>query len=636
MTHAWGFHRTVCLLIAAGIGCAMTVPRASAAPTDLDDRWLSPAVLDALARAAKDAQWEDLDKQVHTLVLQRLTCDHLDKLTALNDMVYVLRAARYLPIADKVDATGKLSAWLVANRDVSRLLFRGLAEAKSPEEALKKFHALLSADEKRVLAYANLTVAFAVGQPMTHYVKQPDAATMAESFAWFTNPKTPFRYDLKAMPFELSQYLADTQLSLAERQWALQRYAQRADLASTYQDLKFDVKYFFHGAPKELTKHKYTLASILDVGGVCIDHAYFASQVCKAMGVPSAIIIGRNAAGGAHAWVANLRLRGSPPQLTAEWDSSTGRTEQQRYYTGTLTDPVSQNKIHDSELALLGAAALLPLDRREEADAATFLAAMVAPLVKAPPAGGVEELQKFAQAYNQGADRSKNPLADPRQIVAARKIDATLVEDLLVEAVNHNLAHRQVWDLVMELRGKKELSDACLNKLFDLLLTRTAKDYPDYSCLMVMKIAPTYADVARREAIYLKSIDVYRQRPDLQGQLMVAWGDDLLKQGKKDAALGAYQQVMAKMRDLTEVFLLAARHAQDLLVADKKTDAAIGMYRKLFAETKKPRQDGGYAQSAYFQLGKRLVDLLTEAGQADEAKKVQDKIGESFDPAIPE
>lgn len=634
MRHRQRRDKAVGSLLAIALVAGLPGTRAWAAPDAFDDRWLSAAVMEEFARAAKQPDWPSAEKRAQALIVQRLACGHLDKMGALNDLVYVLRASRYLPMADRADPTGKLSSWLAANRDVSRLLLRALPEAKSPEESLKKFQALLAADEKRVLAYANLAVAFAVSQPMTHYVKQPDPMAMLESFQWFTNPKGTFRYDLKAMPFELSQYLADTQLSLAERQWA-QRYAGRGDLAGTYLDVKFDGDYFFRGAPKKLTKLKYTLPNIPQADGVCLDQAYFASQVRKTMGVPATIVIGRNAAGGAHAWVAAVKIRTVGGQLTAEWDASTGRYEEQRYYTGMLTDPVSRRKIHDSELALLGAAARLPLDRREEADAATFLAAFTATRVSSPPPAGVEDLKKLAQDYTRSvADKPKAPKADLERITADRKIDASLVEDLLLEAVNDNLAHRQVWDLVLELRGARKLSDGCLNRLFDFLLARTAKDYPDYSCMMVLKIAPTYGDAARREAIYQQSVDVYRPRPDLQGQLLVALGDDLARQGKKDAAYKTYQQVIGRSRNLTEVFLLAVGHAQDLLLAAQKRDAAIQLYQQLFAETKKPRVDGGYAQSAYYQLGKRLVELLNDAGQKEEARKVQDKVGENYEPTI--
>jgi len=76
-----------------------------------------------------------------------------------------------------------------------------------------------------------------------------------------------------------------------------------------------------------------------------------------------------------------------------------------------------------------------------------------------------------------------------------------VVEDLLAEAANHNLANRQVWDMVVESRKAGTLSTKCLDGLFEFLVTRTAKDYPDYACQIVMRILPTYEDPNRRKSI---------------------------------------------------------------------------------------------------------------------------------------
>ncbi|MFB3893424.1 MAG: tetratricopeptide repeat protein [Phycisphaerae bacterium] len=649
------------LLAAANVSSAAPTPKPIATarpapatkpapPAELDDRWLSVVAMEEFAKAAKDGDWPGLEKRAQELIYQRLVCGRLDRLQALNDLVYCLRAARYLPMADKIDATKKLSAWLAANRDVSRLLFRAMQDVAAPEDSLKKFQALLAADENRVQAYANLAVAFATSLPMAHYVKQPNPASMLDSFGWYTNPRGSFLYDLKAMPYELSRYLADTQLSIGERQWAAGRYpAGRTDLPATYRDPPFDLAYFFRGTPKKLNKAEYTLANILSIGGVCIDEAYFASQICKAAGMPACIVTGRNAAGGAHAWLACFKLRLAGAQAAAEWDANTGRYAEQKYYTGTLTDPATGKKIHDSELALLGAAALLPLDRREEADAATALAAMVAAVVKSPPPADAEELKKLAEEYNKtlssrvkAGDPKRDtsrlgtpPPAVPAQITAVRKIDASLVEDLILEAANHNIAHRQVWELVLELRKSGGISTECLDRLLDFLVSRTAKDYPDYSCMMILQLAPTYEEPARREKIYLGCIDIYPQRPDLQGQFMIALGDDYAKAGKKDQAFQAYQKVITgKTREITEVYLLAVTHTEELLVAANKRDDAIRMYSQLFDQARKPRVDGGYPQSAYYRLGKRLAELLTEANQPEAAKKIYEKIGERTEPAI--
>jgi len=311
------------------------------------------------------------------------------------------------------------------------------------------------------------------------------------------------------------------------------------------------------------------------------------------------MVAGHNEAGEPHAWVACVRVHRQGNQMLAEWDAQTARYEEQKFYTGTVVDPASGKPVHDSELILLGAATLLPLDRREEADAATALAEMVADAIQAKP----EELK------------------------AAGVNGPAVVEQLLTQAVNRNLAHKPVWELMIRLRKAGELSTDCLDQLFNFLVEHTAKDYPDYGCELVLQIVPTY-EPARREKIYQGAAEAYAHRPDLRGRVMIALGDDYALQGKKDQALATYKQVMGAHHDLTEVLLTAARRAGDLMVANRRRDQAIQMYTQLFSDSRRPdAQAADYSQSAYYQLGRRLEDLLREDGQADAARRVLRKVG---------
>jgi len=214
----------------------------------------------------------------------------------------------------------------------------------------------------------------------------------------------------------------------------------------------------------------------------------------------------------------------------------------------------------------------------------------------------------------------------PPGLPPALKIDPSSVEKLIFEAVNRNLAHRQAWELVIRLGKAGELSTECLNRLFDFLVGRTAKDYPDYSCTLILQILPTY-DAARREQVLQRCVDLYARRPDLQGHMIIALGDEYAAAGRMDLALTTYKRVTSsKLRELTEIVLIAANRAGDLMLADKHRDQAVAFYRQLFEQTPKPEFSGGYQQTAYYQLGKRLADLLNEDGQADAARKVLEKI----------
>ncbi len=632
------FVRSVALLtLAAGSAAAQATPppgpsantkagRARALRGTCDDRWLGQALLAELHQAAAAGEYTDLTVRTGEAILARLTCGGLNDLTALNDLTYVLRACKYLPLAERTSGGKEFAQWLLAHRPVARRMFRAVGGRYRPEKSLEALQQLQAADEQAVVAYPDLAVAFATAQPARHYRKQTSPATMLESFRWYTRSNVRFRYDLKAMPYELSRFLANSRLPLPERQWAVNAYRRYAEPAKSYFDLQYDYDYYRKGKPKKISKLPYTLGNLRKVGGVCIDQAYYASEVCRALGIPAAIVVGEGSSGVGHAWVACLKIeRGG---RSATWDTHTGRYQAHQYYSGDVTDP-AMGRMHDSELMLVGAAVQLPLIRREQADTAVLLARMADKAHRNGIGVDVSVLSRLAADYDKAhADEQGSPKAATDWIQAARKIDGDLVEDLVFLAIQRNLAYRPAWELIIELRKADRLPADQLDRFFEVLVKRTTKAYPEYSCRMVMRIVPTLSDPARREAVYKRSLGVYGWRPDLQGKLLIALGDDYRKRDEKDKALSAYGQAAEKSINVPETVLRATRRAEELLVEGGRKDMAISMYSKLFAQTRARNIAGVFQQqTSHYQLGSRLAVLLEQEGRAAEAQKIRAGLG---------
>jgi len=614
------------------------VPETAAAPATtrlvkpgpLAEEWLVRAALDELQEAAAGgaSKLAELKERMSEAILARLSCGRLDQMEALNSMFYVLEACKYLSLARET-CDEKFARWLADNRGVSRLLFRALEDVKSPKESLKVLHELVADDEKAVLDYPNLAAAFATSRSLAHHRTAPASCTMLEAFRWYTRSKQTFRYDLKSMPYELSRYLADSRLGIPERQWAAQNYANHSNPAKCYFDVKYDWEsYAKKDTPQKIEKLDYTLQNLRQVGGVCIDQAYYASQVCKSLGIPSAIVSGHGSSGMSHAWVASLKLASGGQQ--AAWDTATGRYEEHQYFTGSLRDPARGGEILDSELMLAGFAAQLPLQRREEAHAATMLARTVSRSGEAPLAADLSALKKLADAHDKRcAGKSDAPKADLSQFKAERKIDAALMEDLLDAAIQRNLAHRPAWDLIVELGKAGRLPVDHLDRFFGLLVDRTAKQFPDYSCVMVMKIVPAIPDPARREKVYQRALAVYGSRPDLQGRVLVALGDEYVAQNQSQKAYSTFEEAATKCLNVSEVVMAAASKAENLLLSagPRGREAAIKLYTKLFGMTKGSKSNFR-SQTSHYQLGLRLADMLSNAGREAEARQVLKKIEE--------
>jgi len=611
----------ICVALAV-IGSACSAP-CLAAGKGLSDAWLSELFLDELKQTVETGKYDELAQRTESAILSRLSCGRFHDLDALNEMVYVLRACVYLPVAQKLEDGDELVKWLIEHADISRELFRAMGDVKPPEKALRRIQELITADEKAVCEYANLAVAFATSEPLKHYREQPEPATMRESFAWYANPGRRFRYDLKAMPYELSRYLADTRLSIPERQWAQNKYASSRNPGRAYFDLKYDIDHLLKGTPKKIAGTDYTLPELLRVGGVCIDQAYYASEVCKALGMPASIVVGRGQSGVGHAWLACFRSSGS----NASWDTRTGRYSSQLYYVGLSREPATGKRILDAEMSLVGSAAMLPQKRREYADAAVILARIANHAREEKREADKDLLPKLAKEYEQRFEPKKANVAwahDPQ------KISMSTVEGLIWQSINYNLAHRPAWAMLIKLRKEGQIPTEHIGRFFDMLVNKTARQYPDYSCVMVLQIAPTIEDDNYREKIFERSVRVYGWRPDLQGKILIAFGDDLLEHGKKEEAVRAYQQAAAGSVKAAPVMLEAARKAEEIFVKENRPDLAIRMYQELFSRVKARRIASQFrSQSAHYQIGKRLADLLTSVGKTDQANKVLKTIGAS-------
>jgi transglutaminase-like putative cysteine protease len=627
-----------------------------------EEQWLAQAVYDELRLNAGPEKREALSKRLQDIAMAWLATGRTDNFEAGNEFVHAMRACTYLAMLESPlkapktiskpakgsksarDSTASksskpsyeskasnppLAQWLLDHAEVRRLLFRSLADVDSPETALIQFAELQAAEPQKVLEYPNLAVAFATARKLHYNRKQPKVATTVESFNYYSDPKRQFRYDLKEMPFELSRYLADTRLNIAERDWAARKYFRTADLGPAYFDVKYDNDSYMKKVPKKIDALDFTLPNLFKVGGVCIEQAYYASEVAKALGVPAAIVYGKGESGIEHAWFTYFQL--NPAGTSASWAGGAGRYQNQLYFTGNVFNPATGKQILDSELVLVGAAALLPLKRREQAESATALAKIAAEACReGGKEGDVEPLKALAADYQARQDQAKDTTA-PKVMLdwvkAKNKIDTAMIGGLLDLAIQRNIAYGQAWQTIVSLRKEKRLSVAKLDSFFNVLIGKTAEAYPEQSCQMILELVPTLEEPAKRDAAYKKSLAVYGRRPDLKGKILLAIGDEAREKGDAKQAIRIYQAAAMECVAVPDIVLPAAAKAEELLVADKKKDEAMRMYQALFAKTSK--EDCALEirkETSNYKLGTRLAELLREAGNKDAAEKIMSSL----------
>ena len=590
------------------------------------DAWLAEVLQHKLAKAITDGGYEKLGRQTEQAILARLRCGQLDKPEALTEMVFVLRGSRYLPLAersagqDQKKGGKELAKWLLEHKGVSRLLFRALGDVRNEGEALARLAELVEAEEKQVLAWPQLAVAFATSVPHSRTPEKLQATTLS-SFRYYTG-NLRFRYNVKTMPYEISRYLADTRLSIAERKWALRNYYRHSSPVKAFFDVKYDWDHYRKGTPKRISRLPYLLPNLRKAGGVCDDQAYYAAEVCKSLGVPAAWVGGRGAGGGGHAWTACLKS----PGKRAVWDSSTGRYKEHLYYVGRVREAATGRRIKDCVLMLTALAAQLPLKQREQADALTVLAHLVDKAIRDKRQVDLSIISKLAEIHDSALAKGAKPKANIKWVKAVGAIDISLVEELLAGVFKKNLVHTGAWELVLDMCKSERLSTKQMVRFMDVLAKRTAKTHPDYSYDLIMRMAPTVKDPAERRKLYSRIMAVYSRRGDLQGRVLVAIGDDYRDQGKKSSAMKAYDTAAGLCSNLAAVVILAARRAEDLYVDAGKTDSAIKMYARLLNRAVKVKT-AFPSQTARYQLGMRLAELLERSGNSASARRIRAQIG---------
>jgi hypothetical protein len=166
-------------------------------------------------------------------------------------------------------------------------------------------------------------------------------------------------------------FVVDSPLDPSEFAWVrdTQMLAPR-DPSRSFQSIRYDSA---RGAGNVLDwpHGPYRLERIREFGGICVDQAYYAATLAKAVGIPALLLSGQGRDGG-HAWIGFMK----GPQM---WDFGVGRYREGNYGTGFALDPQSWNPISDHELALLvrppvGRTASAEMARRDLAVAGMFQA----------------------------------------------------------------------------------------------------------------------------------------------------------------------------------------------------------------------------------------------------------------------
>ncbi|MDT8391287.1 MAG: hypothetical protein RRC34_12345 [Lentisphaeria bacterium] len=137
-------------------------------------------------------------------------------------------------------------------------------------------------------------------------------------------------------------FVVDTPVPIDELVWARDTIrGSTANWGRKFKSIDYDYARLERGA-YSWQAGPYTLASIEELGGICVDQAYYTVIGARAHGIPAMIFTGMGRRG-PHAWVGYMKSE-------TDWEMDIGRYDYDRYATGQSVDPQTNTPMTDHDV----------------------------------------------------------------------------------------------------------------------------------------------------------------------------------------------------------------------------------------------------------------------------------------------
>jgi hypothetical protein len=409
--------------------------------------------------------------------------------------------------------------------------------------------------------------------------------------------------DYKSFPPEIMVYLVNTRATPAELEWANTHYDGRPNLGHYYAEIKYDSGFLRGQGPKKIDGKPYTLPNLLAEGGVCVDQAYFAEHIGKAVGIPSVTSVGRGGGIG-HAWIGFLRRGGA--KGGHRWDFSEARWGDYTDVRGTVTEPHTGRDI--SEAAVQLTLNMFDVDRAR-VEAAVALK------------DAVERLDKLKGQRSYPPPPPALPSAQPPEPRPAT-LDAQLA--MLEAALSLAPGRSDIWTAIIPLAASGEMPFDQKRRWAEALLDFVEKDQHDF-VLEILRPMFESEPPERQVELWQWAERQFRGRPDLLCQSMIGQAKALAAAGDRDAAFRTLEAAATRFANDTSWAIAAVVEAEKMLTEAEVEREIIPLYARIFRRIQRPKNGVGEAflnGSTYVQVGRRYRDLLAASGNQRMADRI--------------
>lgn len=475
-------------------------------------------------------------------------------------------------------------AWLAEQPHLMPVLMSAVSSTDSPRRVLDLVAMLRAATYDQLDDWPDLATALIVvwdKSPATDGTGfQPKFAPdrPVRLFSYFTDPRTPVRFDLHKLAWQLDVYIVDLKVTEDEMHWATQKYLNNYSIASAYFDITYDDRAFFNGDPKKISTHDYTLQNLLQYGGVCVEQAYYAEQVAKSLGIPACMCgsAGGGAGGVGHAW---LGIVENSNHFFA-WDFDQGRYTDDLYWSADIPDPQTHEKLTDADVGLLTDLQKVDSDTR-------LLSAALLRLTDLVPGR-----QRFD--------------------IAMREIEVCP-------------GNRPAWLSLAEMGADNRLTPAQTEQLGAAIDRYLLQTYPDFALQVMIRTVSSQTPLTEVDTLD-RIGQLFPSRPDLRARVRLAQADLLVNQHRDDDAFRALTDILATDMNAGAIILQAMDRIDKLMRAHDNLPGLARLYSQTWPRMPAPDKSSYVYSTPYYVVGKVYLKLLEDLGDQSDAQNVRNRL----------
>lgn len=442
-------------------------------------------------------------------------------------------------------------------------------------------------------------------------------------FAYFVSNQGKISADLRNGPAESLAFLVDETPDPSEMAWALDRYAGNPQVGLLYGSIAYDWDHFLDGRPKKLTQAGFSLQNIASVGGVCVDQAYFASMVGKAIGVPTVMVYGEGESGDAHCWVGYIR--GSRGR--GQWDMSQGRYDEAKFLSGIVRDPRSGKMVSEAVIGVQEKLFSTPTKDIRLARACIEAARLVAKAPADPPTITIAKRSRTSSPAADGAEGTTLP--------KAREHGSAGGESLLRTALVLCPAMPELWDAVED--SAAQMDQAAMGYWIDAASKLSGGpgaigrpgSWPEFTFAVTEAMLDKTKDDMDAAKAWDRVFSLYQARPDLALRARVELAQRAVKAGQLDAAYRSYEDAIKRFSGQGPYVIDALDGAEKLLKGRGQAgaNAFLDLAGYAWQRAQRPSETTiAFDQSVWVRVGKVYADALIGAGRKSDADAILGQI----------